>query len=160
MSSICNNQDEILLKIEHSLLAIKPAIQGFHFLFLGLQAECRRIEAMVTQHETNMQRLCHEVETSSRRVNAVLSSVEERMREFETWINEVRQTNINTELPMEIVNSLNKIIQESAPSAVLKVMRQQLRELSQVIQNDRFVTDNLRGLVVDLRKKFDTATPQ
>ena len=39
-------------------------------------------------------------------------------------------------------------------------MRQQVRELSQVIQNDRFVTDSLRGLVADLQEKFDAATPQ
>ena len=48
-------------------------------------------------------------------MNAVLSLVEERMREFEGWINEVRQTNMDTEIPMKIVNSLNEIIQESAP---------------------------------------------
>ena len=129
-------------------------------MFLGLQAECRRIDAIVTQHETTLPRLSHKVETSSRRVNTVLLSVEERMREFETWINEVRKSNINTEIPMEMVNSLNKIIQDSALSAVVKVMRQQVRELSQVIQNDQFVTDSLRGLVVDLQEKFNAATPQ
>ena len=34
------------------------------------------------------------------------------MREFESWLNEVRQTNMDTEIPMEIVNSLNEIIQK------------------------------------------------
>ena len=135
-------------------------VQGSYSLFLGLQAECRRIDAVVTQHETLLPRLCHEVETFSRRVNTVLSLVEERMREFKTWINEVKQSNMNTEIPMEILNSLNEIIQETAPSAVVEMMRQQVRELSQVIQNDRFVTDSLRGLVVDLQEKLDGATPQ
>ena len=55
------------------------------------------------------------------------------MREFEVWINEVKQSNMNTEIPMEIVNSLNEIIQESVPSAVIEVTRQQVRELSQVV---------------------------
>ena len=50
------------------------------------------------------------------------------MREFEVWINEVKQSNMNTEIPMEIVNSLNKIIQESAPSAAVEVIRQQLEK--------------------------------
>ena len=40
------------------------------------------------------------------------------MRELETGINEVKQSNMNTEIPVEILNSLNGIIQESAPSAV------------------------------------------
>ena len=61
----------------------------------------------------------------------------------------MKQSNMNTKVPMEIVNSFLEIIQEIAPSAVIEVMRQQVRELSQVFQNDRLVTDSLRGLVVD-----------
>ena len=80
ISSRCNNQDKRLLKLEYGLLLMNTAIQGSHSLFLGLQAECRKINARVTQHETTLLRLHHEVETSSRRVNTVLSSVEERMR--------------------------------------------------------------------------------
>ena len=125
MSSRCNNQDERLLKLEHSQLAMNTPIQSSHSLFLGLQAECRRIDAMVTQDETSLPRLRQKMETSSRSVNTVLSSVEERMKEFEIWISEVRKSNMNTKIPMEIVNSLNEIIQERAPSAAVEVMRQQ-----------------------------------
>ena len=60
---------------------------------------------------------------------------------------------MNTEIPQEIVNSLNEIIQEGAPSAVVEVMRQQVRELSQVIQIDWHATNRLRGLVVDLQTR-------
>ena len=65
----------------------------------------------------------------------MLSSVE-RMKEFEIWINEVRQSNIDTGIPMEILNSLNEIIQAGALWAVVKVMRQLVQELSRVVQND------------------------
>ena len=61
---------------------------------------------------------------------------------------------MNTEIPMEILNSFNEIIQEGAPLAVVKVMRQQVRELSQVIQNDHLTTDTLWGLDVDLLEKI------
>ena len=47
------------------------------------------------------------------------------MKEFEGWINEVRQTNMDTKIPIEIVNSLNKIIQESAPLVAVEIMQQQ-----------------------------------
>ena len=81
MTSQYKSQEERLLKLEHSLLVMNTAIQGSHSLFLGLQAKSRRIDAVITQHETLLPRLRHEVETSSRRVNTVLSSVEERVRE-------------------------------------------------------------------------------
>ena len=61
---------------------------------------------------------------------AVLSSVEERMKEFKIWINEVRQSNMDAEIPMEIVNSLKEIIQDSAPSVAIKKMQQQVKEIS------------------------------
>ena len=64
-------------------------------------------------------------------INSVLSSVEEMMRVFEIWINEVRQSNMDTGIPMEIVNSLNEIIQEGVPSVDGKIMQQQVQELSQ-----------------------------
>ena len=94
------------------------------------------MDEIITQHETIIPRLRLEVETSSRRVNSVLSSVEERMKEFEIWIYEVRQSNMDAGIPLEIVNSLNEIIQESAPSVAVEIMRQQVQELSREIQND------------------------
>ena len=88
-------------------MVMNNTIQGSQTLFLGLQAEFKRMDEIITQHETLIPRLCLEVENSCSRVNSVLSSVEERMKEFETWINKVRQSNMDTGIPMEIVNSLN-----------------------------------------------------
>ena len=160
MMSRHNNQEERVLSLEHSLLVMYNTIQGSQTLFLGLQAEYRRMDEIITKHKAIIPRLHLKVETSSWRVNTVLTSVEERMKEFETWINEVRQSNMDTGVPMGIVNSLNEIIQEGAPSAVVKVMKQQVRELSGGVQNDRQATDDLRGLVVGLQDKFDSASLQ
>ena len=44
------------------------------------------------------------------------------MKEFKTWIKKVRQSNMDTGIPMEIVNSLNEIIQEGAPSVAVEVI--------------------------------------
>ena len=60
---------------------------------------------------------------------------------------------------MEIVKLLNEIIMKGAPSTIVEVMRQQVRELSQVIQNDWFATNSLRDLVVDLQELFDATLP-
>ena len=52
------------------------------------------------------------------------------MKEIEVWINEVRQSNMDIEIHMEIVNSLNEIMQKSAFLIAVKIMRQQVEELS------------------------------
>ena len=120
MTTRHSNQEERILSLEHHLLVMNNTIQGSQISYLGLQAQFRRLDEMVTWHETIVPRLRLEVESSSQRVNSVLTSVEERMKEFETWINEVRQTDMDTEIPMEIVNSLTKIIQEALPSVALE----------------------------------------
>ena len=82
MVSRYTNQEERLLRLEYSLLTMNTVIQISQSLTLGIQAEHRRIDAMVTQHKNIIPRLSHEVEIISRRVNTVLSLVEERMRDF------------------------------------------------------------------------------
>ena len=143
MGSRYNSQEERLLKLEHSLLTMNTAIQKSQSLNLGIQAEHKRIDAMDTQHENLIPRLNHEVRISSWRVDTVLSSVEERLRDFEVWVNEYKQSNTNTDVPMEIVNSLNDIIIEGAPSTIVEVIRPQVKKLSQVIVTDQFATDSL-----------------
>ena len=72
-------------------------------------------------------------------------SVKERMREFEAKINEIKQSNMNAKVPLDVVNSLNDIIMDSAPSTIIEVIRQQVKELSQVVRTDRFATNGLRN---------------
>ena len=105
----------------HNVLVMNNTSQGSQTLFLGPQAEFRRMDEIITQHETMIPRL--HLENSSQRVNSVLSSVEERMKEFEIWIKEARQSNMDSGILMEIVNSLNEIIQVGAPSVAIMIDR-------------------------------------
>ena len=77
------------------------------------------------------------------------------MREFEVRINEIKQFNMNEEVPLDVVNSLNDIIMEGAPSIVIEVIRQRVEELSQEVRTDRFATDGLRNVMIDLQERFN-----
>ena len=56
IASRYNSHDERILKLEHSLLAMNSVLQGSHSLFLGLQAECIKIDGMITQHDPWLKR--------------------------------------------------------------------------------------------------------
>ena len=47
--------------LEHNLLVINNTIQGSQTLFLGLQADYKRMDEIINQHETIIPRLCLEV---------------------------------------------------------------------------------------------------
>ena len=155
MDSRHTSHEERLLKLEYSLSAMNTAIQNTQSLNLGVQAEHRKINALVAQHKSIIPRLSHEVEISAQRVNTVMSSVEERMSEFEARINEIKQSNMNAEVPLDVVNSLNDIIMEDAPSIIIEVISQQFEELSEEVRTDRFATDCLRNVIIDLQERFD-----
>ena len=50
---------------------------------------------MVTQHESIILRLSHEVEISLLRVSTVISSVEKKIGELEDGMNEIKQSKMN-----------------------------------------------------------------
>ena len=77
------------------------------------------------------------------------------MRELDDGMNEIKQSNMNAEIPSNLVNSLNDIIMEGAPSTIIHVIRQQVEELSQVVSTKRFSTDNLRNRMTDLQERFN-----
>ena len=80
MTTRHSNQEERILSLEHHLLVMNNTIQGSQTSLVGLQTEFRRLDEMVNRNETVVPRLRLEVELSSRRINSVLSSVEERMK--------------------------------------------------------------------------------
>ena len=96
----------------------------------GAQAECGRINSIIAQHESIIPILNQEVQVSSQRVNAVISSVGQKMGELEDRMNEIKESNMNSEFPPNVVSSLNDIKMKSAPSTIIEVIRQQVEELS------------------------------
>ena len=70
----------------------------------------------------------------------MISSVDEKIRELDDWMNEIMQANMNAEGPS------NVIIEE---------IRQQVEELSQVVRFEQFTTDDLRNVMTDLQERFN-----
>ena len=44
---------------------------------------------------------------------------------------------------------------EGAPSSIIEVIRQQVKELSQVVCTERYITDDLRNEMSDLQERFN-----
>ena len=65
---------------------------------------------MVSRHEVIILKLQAEVGTSLRKLNSILAEVDGKMDAFQEWVNYVKPTDMTTQIPMEIVNSLNEMI--------------------------------------------------
>ena len=77
------------------------------------------------------------------------------MRELEDRMNKIKESDMNSEIPLNVVSSLNHIIMEGAPNTIIEVIRQQVEELSQVACTELFITDDLRNEMSDLQERFN-----
>ena len=85
---------------------------------------------MITPHERTIPKLKREVETSLGKVNSVLNQVEDRMEEFLIWINHIKEYNLNEGIPVDIVNSLQEIIQDNSAASSVESMCLLVEEMS------------------------------
>ena len=105
MGSCLASHKDRLSKLEHNLSVMKTSMQTTQSLSLETQGEYRRINAKVIQHECIIPKLNHEVEVSLQRVNTVISSVEKKMGELKDRMEEIKQSNMNAEIPLNVVSS-------------------------------------------------------
>ena len=63
------------------------------------------------------------------------------------------------EIPREIVNSIQEVINDSSPRIAVDRMRDEIRELRDSIVTSRHATEGLRGLVVNLSDQVSSNPP-
>ena len=62
-------------------------------------------------------------------MNSVRAEEDRKMEEFQDWVNYVKPTHMNTEITMEIVNSLNEVIQDRSPEATMESIHQHVKKI-------------------------------
>ena len=72
---------------------------------------------MVKHHEKTVPSWRREIVASLGKVNLVLRKVENRMEEFMVWISHIKESNRNEEIPADIVNSLQELIQDTSAAS-------------------------------------------
>ena len=98
-------QEERIFGLEHQLSLMNKAIQGSQLSLMKLQEDFRKLDKMVSRHETIILGIQEGMESSLRKVDSVLEEVDKKMEEFQDWVNYVKPTDRTTKIPMEIMNS-------------------------------------------------------
>ena len=68
-----------------------------------------------------------EIEESLGNVNMVLGKVEGRMEEFMVWINHFKESNRSEDIPADVMNSIQELIQDTSAAFSVKDYRYKLR---------------------------------
>ena len=158
MRTHLTNHDERLSKLAQTLSTMKSSVSTTQSSNSGIQAEQKRINPVIDQQENTISRLSKEVQLSSLRTETVESSVESKMGELEERINEIRESNLNADVPPNVIHSLNDMIIEGALSTVLEFLSQRVEELSLVICSGQFVNDEMRNDIFEIQQRFNSSS--
>ena len=71
------------------------------------------------------------------------------------WISHIKESNLNEEIPVDIVNSSHDMIQDTSAASSVEQLRLQVEEISQEIFDDRSITNQLWSMVFNLQDKLD-----
>ena len=71
------------------------------------------------------------------------------------WISHIKESNRNEEIPADIVNSLQELIQDTSAASSVEDMRLQVEEISQEVLDERSRTNLLRSMVLNLQDKLE-----
>ena len=81
-------------------------------------------------------------ETVGASVSTASSFVKEvgrKMEEFQEWVNYVTPKDVTSEIPKEIINSLNKIILEKTPTSARELVNECVEHLEGLVRDNRIL---------------------
>ena len=81
------------------------------------------------------------------------SKVDDNLETVQEWFVHLT-TQPSTEIPREIVESLQDVINDNAPGRAVDKIRDELQELRESMSMSQHVTDGLRGLIVDMSEQL------
>ena len=80
--------------------------------------------------------------------------INDKFSTVQLWIDDLRPQS-DAPIPREIVDSIQEVINDSAPGLAVESMRGEVRELRKTIRAEKHVTEGLRNLVVGLAEQVD-----
>ena len=144
--------------MQDNLVTLSIAMQGAESFYRELEGD---IEAL----KSNNSEVWNRLKTDERRMNKLdrsIFTVENRVKEnLETvseWFADLTARS-SPEIPREIVNSIQEIINDSSPGVAVDKMRDEIRELRDSLVTSRYATEGLRGLVVNLSDQVSSNPP-
>ena len=89
-------------------------------------------------------------------VDKIAVEISEKVNQFKAWINDMKGSDNNMEIPQVIAESIQEIISNSAPDLAVSEIREEFEVLIGEIKSGRGVTEMLRDLVVNLKSQLDS----
>ena len=154
MTSNFSIQSNHLSRIDHTVSSLNESILNAKSIFSDLTKDLDTIRDVSSTTKTRLDRVEQKCCGIERDLNGLDKVVQEKFSKVQQWIDDL-SPQIDTPVPREIVDSIQEVINDSAPGLAVESMRSEVRELRRTIQGERHVTEGLRNLVVSLAEQVE-----
>ena len=163
MSSLKARQDqydEQLGKLQDNLVSINITLQNTETSHQELLQEVDSLKCSYTEISQRLDTDGLRLDNFDRIISRVESKVAENLETVQDWFIDLT-AQPSAEIPKEIVNSLQDVINDSAPGIAVDRLRDEIQDLRESLSMSQYVTVGLRGLVVDLSEQLsNSSVPQ
>ena len=149
--------EEQLERLQDNMISMSVALQN-------VEASYRELQEDVESLKSNSSEVWQRLKTDELRldnldgiISRVESKVAENLETVQEWFVDLTSRS-STEIPREIINSIQDVINDSSPGIAVDRMRDELREIRDSLSTSHYVTEGLRGLVVDLSDQVSNSS--
>ena len=154
MTSNFSIQSNHLSRIDRTMSSLNESFLNAKSIFSDFKKDLDAIRNVSSTTKTRLDKVeygCHGIEKD---LNSLDKVVHDKFSKVQQWIDDL-SPQIDTPVSREIVNSLQEVINDSAPGLAVESMRSEVRELRKTIQGEKHVTEGLRNLVVSLAEQVE-----
>ena len=120
MGAHLTNQEDRLTKLEYEFAAMNSFILMNQSLNSEIQEEYQRVSSVIRKHEDIIPKLNLEVQATSLKINSVEHSVKQKIQELDRSMKKIREFDLNSVIPPDIIDTLNSVIMDVAPATILE----------------------------------------
>jgi hypothetical protein len=128
---------------------LSTTVHGAEAMYLELQDKIGILENSNSKIWERLDLEDQKFDRLEARVHNLDTKLDEKVELIQEWFVHI-SAQVHTDVPAELVNSIQEVIADSSPGLAVNRMREELDEIRDSLDSSRHVTEGLRGLVVDL----------
>ena len=145
-----NKYEDQLEKLQNSVVTLNITMQGAESMYQELQGNVENLKSNSSEVWQRLELDERRLDKLDRMISRVEDSIADNLEIVREWCVDLTAQS-SSEIPREIVNSIQDVINNSSPGIAVDRMRDELREMRETMATDRYVTEDLRGLVINQR---------
>ena len=148
--------DEQVVEIQDTLMCISTTLEKTETSNRELLEEMTSLKYCYNEVSQRLDTDCIRMDNLDKIISRLENKVDDNLETVQDWFVHLT-AQPSTEVPREIVETLQDVINDSAPGRAVDKIRDELQDLRESLSMSQHVTDGLRGLIVDMSEQLSNS---